>query len=89
MIDRADLETLDSDQLADRAIGAAKANRDLDWLWHVLGSVPAAEGAIGDLEDSGMDIPATVSAINGYLRADRELADTLRPQCVDYLLEQQ
>jgi hypothetical protein len=51
--------------------------------------MPAAGGAIGDLEDSGMDVAATVSAINGYLRADPDLVDALRPQYVDYLLEQQ
>ena len=89
MIDREDLESLSSAQLHDRAIGSAKAGGDIDWLWHVLGSMPAAEGAIGDLEDSGLDVAATVSAINGYLRADPKLADALRPQYVDYLLEQQ
>lgn len=89
MIDREDLESLSSAQLHDRAIGSAKAGGDIDWLWHVLGSMPAAEGAIGDLEDSGIDVAATVSAINGYLRADPGLADALRPQYVDYLLEQQ
>jgi hypothetical protein len=36
-----------------------------------------------------MDVAATVSAINGYLRADPDLADALRPQYVDYLIEQQ
>jgi hypothetical protein len=34
-----------------------------------------------------MDIASTVSAINGYTRADRNLPDTLRSQYVDYLLE--
>lgn len=89
MIDREDLETLDSKQLHERAIGAAKANRDLDWLWSVLGSVPAAEGQVGDLEDSGMDIAATISALNGYVRAEPSTADVLRDRYVDYLLEQQ
>ena len=89
MIDREDLESLSSAQLHDRAIGSAKAGGDIDWLWRVLGSTPAAEGAIGELEDSGMDVAATVSAINGYLRADPGLADALRQQYVDYLLEQQ
>ena len=89
MIDREDLESLSSAQLHDRAIGSAKAGGDIDWLWRVLGWTPAAEGAIGDLEDSGMDVAATISAINGYLRADPGLADALRQQYVDYLLEQQ
>ena len=76
-----------SRDLQDRAIGTAKAEGDLDWLWHLLRSIPTAEDEVGDLENSGMDMPSTVSAINGYTRADRDLPDTLRSQYVDYLLE--
>ena len=76
-----------SRDLHDRAIGTARAEGDLDWLWHLLCSIPTAEGEVGDLEDSGMDMVSTVSAINGYTRADRDLSSTLRSQYVDYLLE--
>ena len=89
LVDQAAEEIVPFDLRHDRAIGSAKAGGDIDWLWHVLGSMPAAEGAIGDLEGSGIDVAATVSAINGYLRADPDLADALRPQYVEYLLEQQ
>jgi hypothetical protein len=81
-----DLEPMTSRDLQDLAIGTAKAERDLDWLWHLLRSIPAAEGQVGDLEDSGMDMASTVSAINGYTRADRDLPDALRSQYVDYLV---
>jgi len=87
VITREDLEAMTSRDLHDRAIGTAKAEHDLDWLQHLLRSIPAADGEIGDLEDSGMDMASTVSAINGYTRADRDLPDTLRAQYVDYLLE--
>jgi hypothetical protein len=87
VISRDDLATMTSRNLQDRAIGTARAERDLDWLWHLLRSIPAAEGEVGDLEDSGMDVASTVSAINGYTRADRDLPDTLRSQYVDYLVE--
>jgi hypothetical protein len=87
VISREDLETMTSRDLHDRAIGTAKAERDLDWPWHLLRSIPAAEGEVGQLEDSGMDIASTVSAVNGYTRADRDLPDALRPQYVDYLLD--
>ena len=89
MISREDLESFPTSQLHEQAIGLAKADDDLDWLWHLLHSIPAAEGQIGDIDDSGMDVTSTVSAINGYLRADRDLSDALRPQYVDYILEQQ
>jgi len=87
VITREDLETMTSRDLHDRAIGTAKAEGDRDWLWHLLSSIPAADGKVGDLEGSGMDIASTVSAINSYTRADRDLPDTLRSQYVDYLLE--
>src|SRR5438128_8967125 len=89
MIDRTDLEDFATSQLHDRAIGFAKANGDLDWLWGLLGSIPAAEGQVGDIEGSGMDVAATVSAINAYLRADLDLSETMRPHYIDYILEQQ
>ena len=63
MITREDLETMTSRDLHDRAISTAKAEGDLDWLWHLLRSLPGAEGEVGDLEDSGMDMLSTVSAI--------------------------
>jgi hypothetical protein len=87
VITRDDLEPMTSRDLQDRAIGTAKSGRDLDWLWHLLRSIPAAEGEVGELEDSGMDMASTVSAINGYTRADRDLPDTLRSLYVDYLVE--
>jgi hypothetical protein len=87
VITREDLETMASHDLHDRAIGSAKAQGDLEWLWHLLRSIPAAEGEVGNLEDSGMDMASTVSALNGYARADRDLPDVLRPQYIDYLLE--
>jgi hypothetical protein len=87
VITREDLETMTSGDLHERAVAMAKAEGDLDWLWHLLRSIPAAEGQVGDLDDSGMDIASTVSAINGYTRSDRDLPDALRSQYVDYLLE--
>ena len=89
MIGSDDLDAFPTSQLHEQAIGFAKANGDLDWLWHLLHSIPATEGQIGDIDDPGIDVANTVSAINGYLRADRDLSDTLRPQYIDYILEQQ
>lgn len=89
MIDREDLESSPTGQLQEQAIGFAKANGDLDWLWGLLRAIPATEGEVGDLEDSGMDIASTVSAINGYLRSDRSASDGLRNTYIDYILAQQ
>ena len=87
MITREDLETLSSRQLHEQAIALAKTGQDIDWLWHLLGSIPATEGQLGELDESGLDVPSLISAINGYVRADRSADDALRPQFVAYLLE--
>ena len=44
MITRDDLETLTSHQLHERAVGLGKSGGDIDWLWHLLGSIPAHRG---------------------------------------------
>ena len=41
MITREDLETFSSHQLHERAVDLAKAEGDIDWLWHLLGSIRA------------------------------------------------
>jgi hypothetical protein len=87
VITRADLEEMTSHQLHERAIYQAKADGDVDWLWRLLGSIPSAGGQLGDLDDSGLDVANLVTAINGYIRADRSTEETLRPRYVDYLLE--
>ena len=87
MITREDLEGMSAHQLHERAITTAKAEKDIDWLWHLLGSIPATEGELGELDESGLDIPSLVTAINGYLRADPTAEEALRPQYIDYLLE--
>jgi hypothetical protein len=87
MIRRDDLETLTSHQLHEQAVRLGKSGGDIDWLWQLLGSIPGIEDQLGELDDSGLDIPAIIGALNGYVRADRSTEDTLRPQYVDYLLE--
>lgn len=87
MITREDLETLSSSQLHERAVDAAKAEGDIDWLWHILGSIPSMDGQLGELDDSGLDVASLVTAINGALRSDRTASDLLRSQYIEYLLE--
>jgi hypothetical protein len=87
VITRSDLEEMTSHQLHERAVYQAKADGDIDWLWHLLGSIPSAEGQLGDLDDSGLDVATLITVINGYIRADGSAEETLRPQYVDYLLE--
>ena len=87
MITREDLETLSSPQLHEQAIALAKTGQDIDWLWHLLGSIPATEGQLGELDESGLDVASLIGAINSFTRADRSADDALRPQYVAYLVE--
>ena len=87
MITREDLETLSSPQLHEQAVALAKTGQDIDWLWHLLGSIPATEGQLGELDESGLDVASLISAINGFIRADRSADELLRPQYVSYLAE--
>ena len=87
VITREDLETLTSPQLHEQALALAKTQQDVDWLWQLLGSIPATEGQLGDLDNSGLDVASLITAINGFTRADRSADDALRPQYVAYLAE--
>ena len=87
MTTREDLETLSSRQLREQALQLAKTDGDIEWLWSLLGSIPAAEGQLGELEGSGLDIASLIAGINGYVRGDRSVDETLRPRNIDYLLE--
>jgi len=87
MTTREDLEALSSRQLREQALQLAKTDGDIEWLWNLLGSIPAAEGQLGDLEGSGLDVASLISGINGYVRVDGSVDDTLRPHNIEYLLE--
>lgn len=87
MTTREDLETLSSRQLREQALQLARTGGDVDWLWSLLGSIPGAEGQLGDLEDSGLDVASLISGINGYIRADSSVEETLRSRNIEYLLE--
>lgn len=87
MIDREDLEQLTAAQLHERAVDSAKIAGDVDWLWSMLGAFPALHGKLGDLDESGLDVPALVHAVNDAARADRQARESLRPRYIEYLLE--
>jgi hypothetical protein len=87
VITRSDLEEMTTHHLHERAVYQAKVDGDIEWLWHLLGSIPSAEAQLGDLDDSGLDVATLITTINGFIRADGSAEETLRPQYVDYLLE--
>lgn len=88
MPDRAELESLSSPELHDRATRLAWRRLDVSFLWDLLKTIPEARAAAGDEERSESDIMRPLALLNDLVDADRgELADALRPLYVDYLLE--
>jgi hypothetical protein len=86
--DRAELESLSSPELHDRATRLAWRRLDVSFLWDLLKTIPEARAAAGDEERSESDIIRPLALLNDLVDADRgELADALRPLYVDYLLE--
>jgi hypothetical protein len=86
--DRAELESLSSQELHDRATRLAWRRLDVSFLWDLLKTIPEARAAAGDDERSESDIMRPLALLNDLVDADRgELADALRPLYVDYLLE--
>lgn len=88
MPDRAELESLSSPELHDRATRLAWRRLDVSFLWDLLKTIPEARAAAGDEERSESDIMRPLALLNDLVDADRgELAEALRPLYVDYLLE--
>ena len=88
MPERAELESLSSQELHDRATRLAWRRLDVSFLWDLLKTIPEARAAAGDEERSESDIMRPLALLNDLVDADRgELADALRPLYVDYLLE--
>lgn len=86
MADAAELEKLSSKDLHDRAVKHAVRHGDVRFLWRLLEQIPAAEAAIGNLDESAADIKYVLPMLDDYLHAgDGEIADILRPMYVEYL----
>ena len=82
----AELESLSSRELHDRAVHRAVTHADVAFLWQLLRAIPAAEALEGDERESEADA-VKVSALLSDALALRKgnLAEELRPLYIDYL----
>lgn len=82
----AELESLSSHELHDRAVRRAVHHADVRFLWRLLRAIPAAEAIEGDERESEADA-VKVSALlsDAYGSGEGGLADALRPLSIDYL----
>ncbi|MBI3649172.1 MAG: hypothetical protein HY240_10560 [Actinobacteria bacterium] len=86
---RAELETLSTKELHDRAVARAERHLDVGFLWSLVKALPIAEEVAGHDEHGKIDIARPLALLNDFFKADEgELGEALRPLYVDYLEEQ-
>jgi hypothetical protein len=86
--DRTALEGLSSKELHDRAVHLAEHRMDVAFLWRLVKAIPAAQAAVGNLEQSEADLGVgdLVPMLHDWEHADEgELGEALRPMYLDYL----
>lgn len=82
----AELEALSSHQLHDLAVRRATHRLDVEFLWELLRSIPAAEAIEGDEYRSASDMTHLSALISDALGSgEGKIADELRPLYIDYL----
>ena len=87
-VDRAELESLPTEELHDRAIRAAVRRLDVGFLWRLLETIPAAEAAAGRIGEADVDILKLSALVGDALHAgEGEVGEVLRPLYLDYLEE--
>jgi hypothetical protein len=81
-----ELEQLSTRELHDRAVRRAERHLDVRFFWKLLGTIPAAQAAIGDEGEADFDIQSSKGLILDALRSgDGRLAEALRPLFLEYL----
>ena len=82
----ADLESLSSKELHDRAIAEAAKSVDVKFFWRLFEALPAAEAAIGEQDEAEADVMTLSGRLNDLTHSgEGELADALRPFYIEYL----
>ncbi|WP_040812319.1 hypothetical protein [Nocardia concava] len=86
MAEIADLESLSTKDLHDRAVKLAARRGDIKFLWELLKSIPGAEVAAGNQGEGEVDIWNTAALLDDYVHAgEGKIGEVLRPMYVDYL----
>ncbi|GAA4959494.1 hypothetical protein GCM10023224_51710 [Streptomonospora halophila] len=85
--DESPLELLETQVLRDRAVALAHHRWDIRFFWRLLGMLPAAEAAAGNLEASEAGVAQASGLFYDALGADEDpdVQEQLRPIFIDYL----
>ena len=88
MTTRADLDTMSSKELHDRALSRAEHHLDVGFFYELLATLPAAEAATGHVDRGSADIFKLRALVHDMFAADEgPLGDALRPLYLRYLTE--
>jgi hypothetical protein len=83
---RAELEALPTKEAYLRARRRAAGRLDVRFFWTLLRSIPAAEAAVGDMEEAQADVRSGIARLNDLRHAgEGKLGEALRPLYIDYL----
>ena len=86
MTDDDGLDRLSSKELHDLAVSRAKRHLDVGFFWDLIGVLPAAEAAAGELDEAEADVTTLSAHIDDVTDAGREdVAEVLRPFYIEYL----
>lgn len=83
-----ELDALSSAELHELAVTRARKHVDLAYYWDLLKALPAAEAAIGNVDQSTADIFKVGSLMRDFFETDAgtDHLEALRPYFIDYLL---
>ena len=85
---RDELEALSSRELHDMAVRRALHHLDVEFLWELLRTIPAAEASEGHDAEAGRDITHLSVLIDDAIDSgEGDLAEALRPLYLDYLVK--
>ena len=88
MTTRDELDALSSRELHDLAIRRALHHVDVEFLWELLRTIPAAEASEGRSVEAGRDIAKVSVLISDAINSgEGEIAEALRPLYLDYLVK--
>ncbi|MGH2905733.1 MAG: hypothetical protein ACRDKI_03070 [Solirubrobacterales bacterium] len=83
-----ELNALSAQELHSRAIKRAEHHVDVKFFYDLLKALPVAEAAAGNDDQSTADIFKIGSLVQDLFDSDEgDLAESLRPFYIDYLLE--
>lgn len=82
----ANLDSLSTRELHDRAMHRAEKHMDVRFMWSLIEMIPAAEALSGNMGEADFDVVSARGAIKDALHSgEGELAEALRPVFLDYL----